>query len=146
MNACLVPSAFPPLFVNFCDFKNSQDFEIMKIRKVKPQLLCHKTMQILALTSGKRESQPIFSYKHDKNFYGMPATTRLVHPIWQPFDFLSLARAPLQNFTFHNCVIKTKTKKRKVTPQDYVILNTKSKYLLATLRDFISDSVSEMIT
>ena len=56
MNPRLVPSAFSPLFVNFCDFKNSQDYEIMKIRKVKLQLLWYKTKQILALTRGKRES------------------------------------------------------------------------------------------
>ena len=50
------------LFINSCDFKKSQDFEIVKILKLKLrnllQLLYYKTIQIFALTLGKWGSQP----------------------------------------------------------------------------------------
>ena len=51
-----------PLFINSCDFKKSQDFEIVKILELilrnLLQLLYYETIQIFALTLGKWGSQP----------------------------------------------------------------------------------------
>lgn len=53
------------------------------------------------------------------------------------YPFLFPRTSTAATFTFHNCVIKTKTK---------LSWELNLKYLLATLRDFISNSVIEMIT
>ena len=96
------------LFINSCDFKKSQDFEIVKILKLKLrnllQLLYYKTIKILALTLGKWGSPPshINTTVHNEHLTLWHETmepvrlTRLPHPILGPIHFLSLARAPRQ--------------------------------------------------